>query len=176
MDAAAALFYTHGFHEVGLDRIIEEVGVTKTTFYNHFESKDDLIIAVLVDRDERDIQALRDALRQRASGARERALLVFDILDEWFHDEDFNGCLFVNAAAQFPNPNDPIRSAAMNHGERVRQEFESLADELGAEDPAMLSKQLCMLVSAALTSRHVDGDLDAARTARLIADQLLPRS
>ena len=44
-DACAA------FHAVGLDRIIRDVGVTKTTFYNHFESKDDLIIAAIRMRD-----------------------------------------------------------------------------------------------------------------------------
>ncbi|MCA9281267.1 MAG: helix-turn-helix transcriptional regulator [Phycisphaerales bacterium] len=50
LDAAAMLFYEHGFHAIGLDAILEEVGVTKTTFYNHFASKDELIVAVLLDR------------------------------------------------------------------------------------------------------------------------------
>src|SRR4030095_10763344 len=47
MDAAVVLFYVHGFHAIGLDRILADVGVTKTTFYNHFESRDALIVAVL---------------------------------------------------------------------------------------------------------------------------------
>lgn len=50
---ADRLFYEHGFHAIGIDRVISEVGVTKTTFYNHFESKDDLILAVLDARDQR---------------------------------------------------------------------------------------------------------------------------
>ncbi len=48
---ALDLFYTHGFHEVGLDRILTAVGVTKTTFYNHFESRDHLILEALAVRD-----------------------------------------------------------------------------------------------------------------------------
>ena len=77
IDAAAMLFYEHGFHAIGLDRILEEVGVTKTTFYNHFASKDDLIVAVLVDRDQRDMRALDEALRARGGDARSRILAVF---------------------------------------------------------------------------------------------------
>ena len=36
LDRATDLFYTYGIHAVGLDRILKDVGVTKTTFYNHF--------------------------------------------------------------------------------------------------------------------------------------------
>lgn len=175
IDAAAMLFYEHGFHAIGLDAILEDVGVTKTTFYNHFASKDDLIVAVLVDRDQRDMQALDDALSARGGTARERILTVFDILTEWFNDPDFRGCLFINASAQFPNPNDPVHQAATNHSENLHHTFRELATEMGAADPDALAKQLCMVVAAAITSRHTNGDPDAALTARGIAEALVER-
>src|SRR5262245_54408142 len=72
---AIDLFYTYGFHEVGLDRVIEEVGVTKTTFYNHFESRDHLILEALALRERWEGEALEKAMRARA-GYDPRALLL----------------------------------------------------------------------------------------------------
>jgi len=175
IDAAAMLFYENGFHAVGLDKILEEVGVTKTTFYNHFESKDDLIVNVLADRDERDMHALEGEMERRGGTPRERILLVFDVLDEWFTDPDFKGCLFINASAQFPNPNDPVHRAAARHAENVYRSLESLCRAAGAIDAPTLAKQLCMLVAAAITGRQVSCDPDAARTAKEMATALLDR-
>lgn len=176
IDAAAMRFYEQGFHAVGLDAILEDVGVTKTTFYNHFESKDDLIVAVLADRDQRDMDSLRVELDARGGTARDRILAVFDILGEWFDDPDFKGCLFINATAQFPNPNDPIHQAAAAHGANMHRFYARLAADLGASDPEMLAKQLCMLVVAGITARHVSCDVDAAATAKHMAEALLDRA
>src|SRR4051794_41860039 len=55
--AAVELFYRHGFGAIGVDRVIEAAGVTKTTFYKHFESKDDLMVAAVQRRDEGESQA-----------------------------------------------------------------------------------------------------------------------
>jgi AcrR family transcriptional regulator len=175
IDAAGLLFYEHGFHAIGLDAILEAVGVTKTTFYNHFESKDDLIVEVLDDHDLRDMEALERELVARGGDARARIITIFDVISDWFNDPDFKGCLFINASAQFPNPNDPVHQAAARHGEHLHRTFARLAAELGAADPDALAKQLCMLVAAAITARHVACDLDAADTARQIAEALLDR-
>ena len=52
IDKAIDLFYSHGFNAVGIDRIIAAAGVTKTTFYKHFESKDELMVAAVKKRDD----------------------------------------------------------------------------------------------------------------------------
>lgn len=176
IDSAALLFYEQGFHAVGLDQILDEVGVTKTTFYNHFESKDELILAVLADRDERDMRALEQDLERRGGSAFERILAVFDILDEWFGDADFRGCLFINASVQFPNLNDPVHVAANLHAENIRLLFEGLARDGGAPDPDALSRQLCMLVAAAISNRQAESDTRAASLAKDMASALLYRA
>lgn len=173
MDAAAALFYEHGFHAIGIDRIFGDVGVTKTTFYNHFESKDALIVALLEHRDQRDIDALQAELARRGGGPRDRLLLVFDVLDEWFGDADFRGCLFIRAATQFPNPNDPVHVAAVRHSEHLQRLMANLARDAGAAEPEVLGGQLIMLIGAAINARHVFGDAQAARTARRMAEVLV---
>lgn len=177
IEIAARLFYEHGFHAVGIDRIISEVGVTKTTFYNHFESKDDLIVEVLKWRDEVEMRELIDAMRQRA-GDDPRALLLalFDVLDDWFRDEGFKGCIFVNAAVEFPSPHDPVHHAAAAHRTNVRREIVAILRRAGTADADSLADQITMLVSGALITRHVAFDLGAARTARATTEALLDRA
>src|SRR5687768_2425468 len=113
LHAAIDLFYGYGFHEVGLDRVLAAAGVTKTTFYNHFESRDQLILEALEVRETWEGAALERGMRARA-GYDPRGLLLahFDVMDEWFNHPDYRGCMFVLACAEFPVPSDPIHKRA----------------------------------------------------------------
>lgn len=94
IEVAQDLFYRDGFHTVGLDRILREVGVTKTTFYNHFESKEDLILEVLQHHDRWWRDTFCRMLRERG-GETPRGQLeaVFDVLEWLITSEEFNGCI-----------------------------------------------------------------------------------
>src|SRR5262245_22661359 len=167
MDAAVVLFYEHGFHAIGLDRILDEVGVTKTTFYNHFESKDQLILAVLTARDQREMSEWAEFVRQRAGDdPRAQLLAVFDLLEEWFCEAGFPGCMFVNAGAEFPSPNDPIHHAAAAHSRNMLQGLREIAVRAGVADADTLAQQLMVVVSGALVARHIAMEKDAAGVAR----------
>ena len=109
LDAAALLFYENGFHAIGIDQIIDEVGVTKTTFYNHFESKDDLVIAVLHERDKIELAEWLGIMeRKGGDDPRARILALFDLLEDWLADPAFRGCMFLKAEAEDPSPSDPV--------------------------------------------------------------------
>ena len=49
IDVAKRRFYHDGFRNVGIDAILADVRISKAAFYKHFESKDDLMVAVLDD-------------------------------------------------------------------------------------------------------------------------------
>lgn len=174
IDAAMQLFYNKGFHAVGLDSVLGDVGVTKTTFYKYFESKDDLILAVLAHRDRLETEEWVRTMEERAPGdPRGQILALFDILDDWFQHEDFRGCMFINAAVEFPFPNDPIHQAAAAHSVSLCRELARLAKEGGAPDPEALARRLVMLVAGSLITRHVAVDRGASKTARAMAELLL---
>src|SRR4029453_18756744 len=79
IETANDLFYQHGFHAVGLDQILARGGVTKTTFYNHFESKDDLAIAVLQERDRVETDEWLGVMRAMGKGdPKGEILALFD--------------------------------------------------------------------------------------------------
>src|ERR1700760_860090 len=110
--AAIELFYRNGFGAIGIDQVIASAGVTKTTFYKHFESKDDLMVAAVQRRDEWESQAWVNAGYKIAGDDPIKQLLgMFDVMDIWFNNPDFLGCMFINAAAEFPNPHDPVHQA-----------------------------------------------------------------
>jgi AcrR family transcriptional regulator len=174
LQRALELFHAHGFREVGLDRILNDVGVTKTTFYKYFESKDALIVQVLRERDAAETREwIRTIRRIGGEDARAQLLAFFDLLEEWFQKPDFRGCLFLNAGAEFPLANDPVHQAASEHGKHLFEELLGLATLAGAKDPESLAKQLLLLITGAIISRHAGGDNDAAATARQAADLLL---
>ena len=174
--AAIELFYRHGFGAVGIDRVIAAAGVTKTTFYKHFESKDDLMVAAVVRRDEWESQAWARAVRKLAGDDPARQLLaMLDVMDLWFNDPDFLGCMFINAAAEFPNPRDPVHQAAAAYKKRSRDHRRELALAAGADAAAAEAFADCYtaLIEGALILRQTQGRNDAARVVRPAVEQLI---
>lgn len=171
--AANDLFYRHGFHAVGLDQILDRVGVTKTTFYNHFESKDDLVIAVLEERDRAETTDLLREMQVRAEGDPRREMLaMFDVIDEWLASEDFRGCMFMKAASAYPSPNDPVHITALKHGERLFAELKGRAQRADAKNPEVLASQLMLVLTGSILARE-DRGVDRSKTARAAAEVLV---
>lgn len=171
---AVELFYRHGFNAVGIDRVIEEAGVTKTTFYKHFKSKNDLMIAAIEMRDVWELDAWRRAARTLGGDqARAQLRALFDVLDVWFNDGEFGGCLFLNVASEFPNPHDPVHRAAAKHKISNWEMVRDLASEAGDAEPDVFADHYMLVFEGALVLRQVYGRNDAARTARPIIEQLI---
>ncbi len=174
LDTAIELFYRNGFNAVGVDRILAVAGVAKTTFYKCFTGKDDLIIEAVRRRDEWEDQAWQRAVRELAGDdPRDQLVGFFDVLDLWFNDPDFGGCIFINTAAEFPNPHDPVHEAAAAHKRRNRDAVRDLARRAGADDPETFADQYTMLLEGTLILRQVHGRNDAARVARLTVERLI---
>jgi len=174
--AAVELFYRHGFGAVGIDRVLEKAGVTKTTFYKHFESKDELMVAAVQRRDEWESQAWGRAVRKLAGDDPIRQFLaMLDVMDLWFNDPDFLGCMFINAAAEFPNPHDPVHQAAAAYKRKTREHWLSLAQATGADGAAAQTFADCFaaLIEGALVLRQMHGRNDAARVIRPVVEQLI---
>jgi hypothetical protein len=102
-------------------------------------------------------------------------LAVFDVMDLWFNDPQFRGCMFMNAAAEFPNPHDPVHQAAAVYKRRVRDRFRDLARSAGADATASESfaDSYAALLEGALILRQTQGRNDAARALRPGAEQLI---
>ncbi len=171
---ALNLFYEYGFHAVGLDRVLREVGVTKTTFYNHFESKDDLIVAAIEMRDRWETRSFEQTVEHFSDGTPRRTVLAFfDALDLWFNDESYKGCLFIKACNEFPSPHDPVHIAAEVVIDKTYAALNDLCQKMKTDEPEELARQLELLIEGALMVRLVKSDDTAAKAARAVAEALL---
>lgn len=173
---AYELFTRHGLTAVGVDRIVAEAGVAKTTLYRHFRSKDDLIAEVV----ERHHQLLlRDWLepetRKRGATPADQLLAVFETLDEWFADENFQGCLLINSLLEAHDRYGTVRHASIRAIDDVYVFLERLAVEANAREPERLAQQIHLLVRGA-TVAAAQGRPDAVREASLLARQLIEQA
>jgi AcrR family transcriptional regulator len=174
VNTAVDLCYVRGFNATGLDQIIAATGVTKTTFYKHFESKDALLIEAIKVRHEWESKAWMRAVKRLAGDdPRAQLLGLFDVLDLWFNSPEFGGCLFINIAAEFPNPADPVHQVAAEHKRRTRDWFRALARKGGAADPDTFADLYTAIMEGTLIMRHIHGRDDAARIARPMIEKLI---
>jgi AcrR family transcriptional regulator len=158
--------------------VIAKAGVTKTTFYKHFEGKDDLMVAAVQRRDEWESQAWNRAVRQRAGAdghPAEQFRAMLDVMDLWFNGPEYLGCMFTNAASEFPNPHDPVHQAAVAYKKKVRDYWRDLARAGGADQAGAEALADCFsaMIEGALTLRQTFGRNDAARVIRPAVDQLI---
>lgn len=150
------LFYRDGFRSVGLDRILTEVGVTKTTFYNHFESKDDLVLEVLRWHDHwwRD-EFVRLLRKHGGDTPRGQLLALPDAFDELFAADSYNGCFFVNVAVEFPLPHEPAHEAAVAHKHAMQDIIQQLGGYAGGPDAAAFAQEVSLVMEGAYVSRQI---------------------
>jgi len=173
VDTALDLFHRHGFHATGIDRVLSEAGVARMTLYNHFKSKDELILAVLQRRDQLFRDWLFGRIEATAGTPRERVLALFDAYADWFTQEDFRGCTFINAAAEFAGANDDICAVAAEHKRLIASFVRGLVAAAGARQPDVLADRIALLLDGATVCAQVLKAGDWARKARAAAADLI---
>ncbi|GAA3809797.1 TetR/AcrR family transcriptional regulator [Streptomyces chiangmaiensis] len=155
LDTASRIFYADGIRHVGVDRIIAEAGVTRVTFYRHFPSKEDLVLAYIEQRDQQIRAAATQAFRA-STDPEELLLMLMAGFGEEICRPGFRGCPFINAAAEYSDPDHPVRLAVRTHRSWFRQTVKNLVTAAGCRDSEHTTAALVLLRDGAMTG----GDLD----------------
>ncbi|MFF1571323.1 TetR/AcrR family transcriptional regulator [Leifsonia sp. NPDC058292] len=153
LDAAVSLFYSEGIRSVGVDRIIATADVAKGSFYKHFPTKDDLVRAYVEEQDRRG-RAAADGFVGRSPRA--KLLAIIDSYAVAAHQPGYRGCPFINAAAEYPDPESPIRAAVAEHRRWLRELFRELLTADGHPRPGPAGDMLILIADGVL----VGGELD----------------
>jgi AcrR family transcriptional regulator len=173
-EAAARRFYRDGFRNVGIDQVLADVGISKTAFYKHFESKDDLMLAALELKNRWLQDTFREAIRDRGGPTAIGQLRVLlDVVDQIVSSSDYQGCIFVNASIEFPMPHEPAHVAAARHKRAIEEIVHELAARAGAADPRVMARELCLIMEGAYITRHITGDQQTIDIARRVADLVI---
>lgn len=176
--SATELFTRSGVHSVGVNEIWQHADVAKSTLYQHFRSKDDLVIEVLRRHDETWCAELRTTA-ENASDTDDAVLAIFDLLDGDFRDPDYRGSEFLNVTAEYPGAGHPVRDAVRAHKTRLLDYLTQLATDAGFTAPGEAAAAVLILADGAICARVTRGDTDAAQRARATALVVLnasPRS
>ncbi|ALX66349.1 TetR/AcrR family transcriptional regulator [Microbacterium sp. XT11] len=153
LEAANDLFYADGIRATSADRIIERVGITKVTFYRHFRTKSDLVVAYLEGQAAAE-RAWMQSMRVSGDPASTLASIAAGIGGASC-SHGFRGCAFINAAAEFSDPDDPVRAAVESHRNWMLGEFAAIAAEAGSADPAQTGRQLMILRDGAMVNGYL---------------------
>jgi AcrR family transcriptional regulator len=170
VEAADQLFYARGVQAVGMDAVRTAAGVSLKRIYALFPSKDALIAAVL-ERRRAQWNAGIAATAERASTAREKILAVFDFLDGWFREPDFNGCAFINAYGELHDGNPDVSRTVREQKASFQRYVADLVRDAGG--PETLAAQIAILAEGAQTTAAIAGTPEAAAQARAAAEVLL---
>src|ERR1700756_1725138 len=172
LDAAYELFSHRGIRAVGVNEVIERAGVATATLYRHFASKDELVLAFLDLREQRWTKDLIEAgAIRRGSNPEERLLAIFDVLDEWFHRDDFESGSFIKVLLEL-GPEHPAGGASVRHLQQLRAVARHLAEEAGLRDPESFAHSWHILIQGSIVVA-AEGDVEAARRGKAMARQLI---
>jgi AcrR family transcriptional regulator len=173
LDSAYTLFARRGIRAVGVDEVIERAAVAKATLYRHFRSKDDLALAFLERREQLwTIGWVEAEARSRGTTPEEQLLAIFDLFDEWFHRDDFEGCSFINVLLEIGDLEHPVGRASAKHLENIRTVVRKLAEEAGLREPEEFARSWHVLMKGSIVQAG-EGDVHAAKRAQAMARALI---
>jgi AcrR family transcriptional regulator len=177
LSVAGGLFYGEGIRAVGVERILAEVPTTRATFYRHFPSKDDLVVAYLRGVDAETRAAVRADVDGAASAA-EALRAIGDSIAGSLTTPGFRGCAFLKAATEFPDPDDPIHRAVVEHrawyAATITALFARVFDtDVERPDPRYAAQHFVVMRDGAMAGAQIDGAADVATVLRRGVDGLL---
>ena len=166
LSTASRLFYSEGIRAVGVERILAEAPVTRATFYRHFPSKEDLVLAYLRGVDAQTVATVQAAVAESASAADAVRRVGTAVADDLVRPE-FRGCAFLKAAAEYSDPQDPVRQLVLAHRSWYRDALTRLFSEVFGSSPRRgqpehAAEHFVMMRDGVMSGAHLDG-VDNAR-------------
>ncbi len=161
LETANELFYTEGIRLVGVDRLISASEVTKATFYKHYRSKDNLIVAYVANRHAHDKEIAEQLIRESA-GPLEAINGIVAMIVAALQRPGFRGCHFLNAAAEYPDHSNRIRQLVEDHRDWYSAMIEDLLARAGHPLPGEGADEFLVARDGAMTGGYAGDPVAAA--------------
>ncbi|AKS33465.1 TetR/AcrR family transcriptional regulator [Mycolicibacterium goodii] len=169
LTTASELFAGQGIRAVGIDLILREAGVAKASLYSTYGSKDALVIAYLTNLDHADRNHWEQTVAEVADPV-QRVLTFFDLASRKASLRDFRGCLYANAATEYPGVElEPVRA----HREWLRSTLAGLLKQAGVGSPAVLARRIQLLYDGALLGSKLERSTKPITAARDLVEELI---
>jgi AcrR family transcriptional regulator len=176
LDAAYELFYRKGFGRVGVDEIAAAAGVTKRTLYYHFESKDELLGAVLDLHHELAVARIRKYRDRYSGNAADIVALLFAELAKWSKKPGWTGAGFTRLVMELADlPGHPARAVARRHKSALEDWYAGLLEAAEVVSPRERAREIALLAEGATALILIHGDRSYADTAARAAKRLIQK-
>ncbi len=151
VSTAGRLFYAEGYRAIGVDRVIAEADVAKATFYRHFPSKDDLIVAWIGAAEAGSAavlppvdgpQAMSDYV-QWVLGIAGRVACA--------------GCTYQGAAGEYAPQDHVVHQAARGVKDRVLANLAARARAQGLREPDAVAEEMFLLTEGLWAAKRMYG-------------------
>ena len=146
------LFYREGIRGTGIDTVIERAQVTKVTFYRHFNSKNELILAYLEYRHERWMRWFTTALQRH--GATLKALVP--TIAEWFRSPEYRGCAFLNGVSEIAPALPQVTEITRRHKADMRKAIAALLPP--GRERERLARSLALAIDGSIVQAQFRAD------------------
>ncbi|HNP29113.1 MAG TPA: TetR/AcrR family transcriptional regulator [Nitrospirales bacterium] len=175
MRTTVDLFAKNGIHATGIDTIVKQSGVTKKTLYTHFRSKEELVLAALRHYDGEFRNSFMRQVEAKARTPKTRLLAIFDVAEAWFKQNNFYGCMFINAVGEHSDPGTSLRNVCGDFKMMMAQFIQDLCMRMGARNPQQLAEELALLLEGAIVTAQVSRKPGAAKIAKRAAAVLIEK-
>ena len=158
VDTASRLFYANGYNRTGINEIIKEAGIAKATLYSHFPAKEDICIAYLQSKNTQFLDEISQYCQSKPEG-QQRVLAIFDFLQVFFQQREFNGCWCINTVSEVPLETERIHREIRGQKQGLIDFISALISEniegVTEARSAALGKQLYLLYEGAVAESHL---------------------
>jgi len=151
LDAADVLFRRSGVRSVGIEALIAEADVAKATFYRHFNSKEDLVVAWLRSPRARWLDRIRTAAAASAPGPAGEIVAFVETVAQWSADSAFSGCSYLRTATELRPVPPRVHAVVQSYLDEVEAYLERLASAAGLRQPLLQAERLRILVFGMLS-------------------------
>jgi AcrR family transcriptional regulator len=165
LTTASQLFYANGVRAVGIEWIVAESGVAKTSLYRHFQTKDDLVAAFLDREDHEFWQQWDGVVAEAPANPKAELMSLLDWIGKRVSRDGYRGCPQINVAAEFADPEHPARQIRRRHKSKMFERLKDIVERIGVRRPEDTAIQLALLIDGAFTS---DGRLTKGNAVRIL--------
>ena len=173
LQSASELFYRNGISASGVDTLIDRANVANATFYRHFPSKDDLVIAWLQGRSARWLDWVVPELERRTDSPLRKLVEFFEVLGDWLEQHEFIGCPYVNSLVEINDSIVPARREIESYVGEVEDHFGRTAEAAGLPDPAELARRMRYIAMGLFMAIRLERSRAPIDTARALTIDLL---
>jgi len=177
VETASNLFYKNGYNSTGVNEIISESGIAKSTLYNHFKSKDDICIAFLDFKHSAFMKDIEAFTKKKKKGSLQ-ILALFDYLQLFFLDKEFNGCWGIKTVAEIPQDNQKIRKELQEQKKQFLELIIALVEKNlninNQKEMITIARRIYLLYESAVVESHLHQNDWPIKEAKEVCSQIIP--